>query len=232
MKYSLVIPCYNEGQGLHKLYENCADLVSRADVEVVLVDNGSTDDTPFILAGFESHGGKIKFHTVEENQGYGFGILSGLKVCSGEYMGWTHADLQTDPLDYLKVIKAIDDAPDERWFIKGKRFGRPLVDVLFTSGMSIFETLLMGKRMSDINAQPTVFPRDFYNTWHNDAPYDFALDLFVYYRAKQERLPVKRVPVYFGAREFGQSHWNVDLQSKIKFIQRTISFSLALRRDL
>ncbi|MEK9986366.1 MAG: glycosyltransferase, partial [Opitutae bacterium] len=217
---------------LHKLYDKCAELVGCADVEIILVDNGSTDDTADILATFDSLDDKIKINTVDENQGYGFGILSGLEVSNGDYIGWTHADLQTDPLDYLKVIKTIEEAPGEPCFVKGERFGRPLADVFFTTGMSIFETLLMGTRMSDINAQPTVFPSAFYQSWRREAPYDFSLDLFVYYLAKEQGLPVKRVPVYFGAREFGQSHWNVDLKSKFKFIQRTVSFSLSLRRNI
>jgi hypothetical protein len=43
------------------------------------------------------------------NQGYGFGILSGLKECTGEFLGWTHADMQTDPKDLLKAFNIIKE---------------------------------------------------------------------------------------------------------------------------
>jgi len=38
---------------------------------------------------------------VPVNQGYGLGILSGLRAATGEIIGWTHADLQTDVMDVL-----------------------------------------------------------------------------------------------------------------------------------
>ena len=76
---------------------------------------------------------------VEVNQGYGYGILQGLRQCRGEYIGWTHADMQTDPADILKALEIIE-REQGLVFVKGKRKGRPLFDVFFTAGMSLFET--------------------------------------------------------------------------------------------
>ena len=42
---------------------------------------------------------------LEKNLGYGGGILKGLSLCKGEIIGWTHADLQTDPLDCITAFK-------------------------------------------------------------------------------------------------------------------------------
>ena len=48
--YSLVIPCYNESDNLEELVDQCKRLLcDRQDVEVILVDNGSTDCTPEML---------------------------------------------------------------------------------------------------------------------------------------------------------------------------------------
>ena len=97
--------------------------------------------------------------------------------------------------------------------------------------MSIFETILLGKRLSDINAQPTMFSRKFFETWENP-PNDFSLDLFAYYFAKKNKLTVVRFPVFFGKRLHGISHWNIDFRSKLKFINRTIKYSFKLRINL
>lgn len=48
MKYSLIIPCYNESKSIPELLERCKLLVAQAPIEVILVDNGSTDDSPQI----------------------------------------------------------------------------------------------------------------------------------------------------------------------------------------
>ncbi|MFP3686180.1 glycosyltransferase, partial [Bacillus sp. SIMBA_026] len=87
---------------------------------------------------------RIRTVRVEKNQGYGFGILSGLRAAEGRILAWTHADMQTDPADALKGLALFEQAADpERLFVKGKRHGRPLGDVAFTVGMSAFETLLL-----------------------------------------------------------------------------------------
>lgn len=96
-------------------------------------------------------------------------------------------------------------------------------------GMSVFETLLLGRPLWDINAQPTLFSRAFFETWR-DAPHDFSLDLFAYYQAKRMNLPVYRFPVRFGDRTHGVSHWNFSTAAKWKFIRRTVDFSVQLRK--
>ena len=229
MKFSLVIPCYNEAENLPLLLKRCQGLLSQPGIEVVLVDNGSTDNTQVILRDILSSYPGCRSVRVGENQGYGFGILAGLKASTGDVLGWTHADMQTDPEDVLRGLE-IFDKHGLNCFVKGRRYGRPLGDAAFTIGMSFFETLLLGKSFWDINAQPTMFPRKFFEAWI-DPPQDFSLDLFAYYQARLSRLEIHRFSVLFGERVNGMSHWNVDWRAKRKFILRTIAFSLLLKKS-
>lgn len=230
MQCSLVIPCYNEALNLPKLIERCRALTQDGRVEVILVDNGSSDDTPAVLQQLLADAPGCRSLRVAVNQGYGFGILSGLAVARGDYIGWTHADLQTDPQDILRVLPLIEQAK-QAVFIKGRRQGRPLADVFFTVGMSVFESLLLRTPLWDINAQPTIFPRSFFETWMQ-APHDFSLDLYAYYLARRMGLRVQRIRVNFGARAHGVSHWNVNWRAKWKFIRRTVAFSFGLQAQL
>ena len=230
--FSLVIPCFDEARNLPLLLPRCAEVARRADTEVVLVDNGSRDDTPDVLAELLPRHPGCRSLRVETNRGYGFGILSGLRAARGDVLGWTHADMQTDPADAIAGLERFLGARDpETLFVKGRRHDRPLADVLFTAGMAVFESALMQTAMWDINAQPTLFPRSFFDRWRNP-PYDFALDLFAYYQARRMGLAIERFPVRFGARAHGASHWNVDWRAKLKFIRRTVAYSLELRRRL
>jgi len=229
VRFSLVIPCYNEAANLPLLLERCKG-VAGADTEVILVDNGSTDDSPQVLARLLPAYPGCRSVRVEQNQGYGFGILSGLRAARGEILGWTHADMQTDPQDALRGLELFA-RHGAKSFVKGRRYGRPLADVAFTLGMSVFETLLLGKPFWDINAQPTMFTREFFATWSNP-PHDFSLDLYAYYEARRQGLAVHRFPVHFGDRAHGVSHWNVNWAAKRKFIRRTVDFSLQLRRNV
>jgi glycosyltransferase involved in cell wall biosynthesis len=210
------------------LLKRCEKIVGSFDAEVILVDNGSTDETPILLKEMlpSLHG--LRSIRITENQGYGYGILEGLRAARGEILGWTHADMQTDPLDALRGMAFFERyGPDI--FVKGRRFGRPLGDVVFTVGMSLFESVLLRKQMWDINAQPTMFSRSFFYSW-SEPPHDYSLDLFVYYEAKRISLAVHRFPVLFGERTYGVSHWNVNWLSKRKFIRRTLDFSFNLMK--
>ena len=230
MKFSLVIPCYNEAANLPLLLKRCREVTREPDCEIILVDNGSLDASSDVLhKNLPSYPG-CRSIRLEKNQGYGSGILSGLKVASGDILGWTHADLQTDPQDALRGLKLFE-RHGPNIFVKGRRYGRPFSDVAFTIGMSVFETVLLGKPMWDINAQPTMFSRAFFESWH-EPPRDFSLDLFAYYQARRMGLAVHRFPVRFGERAHGVSSWNVNWAAKRKFIRRTVDFSLQLNKRL
>lgn len=230
MRLSLVIPCYNEAANLPLLLDRCEEVTRRPDIEVVLVDNGSTDNSHAVLENLLPQYRGCRSIRVEKNQGYGFGILAGLRAAKGEILGWAHADMQTDPGDALRALTLFEKYGSDI-FIKGRRYGRPMGDVAFTVGMSFFETVLLRQPLWDINAQPTMFSRTFFETWQ-DPPHDFSLDLYAYYQARCKRLKIHRFPVRFAERAHGVSHWNVDWAAKRKFIRRTVDFSLKLRKSL
>ncbi len=234
IEYSLVIPCYNESRNLPALINRCQTLLNgRENVEVVLVDNGSTDDTQKVLEKILANTSEtnIQIVHVKENQGYGFGIISGLKKCKGDVIGWTHADLQTDPLDFVGAIDIFNNVKHpSNVFVKGDRINRPFKDVLFTRSMPLVEWLLLGSKLWDINAQPTVFSKSFFNSLSN-MPNDFSLDLFVYYKAVNHGMKIERFSVNFGARLTGEGH-NEKLLSKLKYSYKTILYSLKLRKKM
>ena len=226
---SLVIPCYNEALSLPILIEKCESLISD-EVEIILVDNGSSDDTPEILKPYTDNPSGLRSVRVDDNHGYGSGILAGLKVTQGDVIGWTHADMQTDPKDALTALEMYQKSTNSsQLFVKGKRTGRPITDQIFTIGMSIFETLFLMRRMWDINAQPTLMHRSLYSKWQNP-PTDFSLDLYAYYQAKNHGQDIRRIPVYFGPRTFGDSHWNTGMVSRLQFIRRTLAYSWQLSK--
>ena len=143
------------------------------------------------------------------NKGYGFGITSGLTAARGEFISYTHADMQTDPADVLKALEIIKlEKNPQKCFVKGDRKKRPLFDQLFTVGMSVFETLFLGTRLWDINAQPNLFHRDFFHQLKMNCPNDFSLDLYFLYMAKIMNYKVVRFDVFFPNRIFGTSSWN------------------------
>jgi glycosyltransferase involved in cell wall biosynthesis len=219
----IVIPCYNESDSLLKLIDKLSQIDS-PDVEFMILDNGSTDQTPEILDKLVFPN-NVSTYRIEHNQGYGFGIISGLKLMTTDYVGWTHADLQTDPRD---IILFLEDVSKGAKFLKGLRYGRPFIDRFFTGGMSIVVSILFQRVVRDINAQPTILSREAFERWQNP-PTDFSLDLFAYIEAMKSSYKIQRRPVRFGARKYGSSHWNHGLKSRLKFVKRTLVMAFNLR---
>lgn len=232
MKLSIVVPCYNEARNIPLILSGFEKVIARNDVEVVLVNNGSTDDSKRVFDDLLMNYSFARLVNVVENKGYGFGILSGLEKAKGEYIGWTHADMQTDPKDVIKALDIIENGNEgTSVYVKGDRKGRPFFDQFFTTGMSYFETIYMGVRLHDINAQPNIFHRKFFASWENP-PHDFALDLYALYTAKKRKMKVIRFDVLFPERIHGTSSWNTGFASKKKFIKRTLEFSKKLKKSL
>lgn len=228
--FSVVIPCYNEEAGLSELIARCEFVAKQGNGEFILVNNGSTDNTDAVLKQLLDNNKYVRYVTVAVNRGYGFGITEGLNAANAPIIGWTHADLQTDPADVLRAIPIFMNSKSDL-FVKGRRYGRPFADRVFTAGMSVFETLLLGKKLSDINAQPTLFSSQLLESWGNP-PSDFSLDLFAFAKAKKAKIRIIRFPVIFAERKYGASSWNVDFRAKWKFIKRTLAYSFSLRKKI
>ena len=231
IKFSLVIPCYNEENNLPLLIKACKNLLEDPHNELIIVNNGSTDNSSLVLKHISEKHSKIVVVNIKKNIGYGHGILSGLRAANGNILGWTHADLQTNPNDCINALGFFNVKHSDNIFVKGKRYGRPLADSFFTFAMSVFESILLKKKLWDINAQPTIFTRKFYDKFSNP-PNDFSLDLYVYFLALKYKMRVHRFNVFFGKRAYGVSHWNIDYKSKIKFIKRTLKYSIELRKNI
>ena len=54
MKLSIIVPCYNESKNIPLILEKFANVIKRDDVEVILVNNGSTDNSQMVLDELET----------------------------------------------------------------------------------------------------------------------------------------------------------------------------------
>lgn len=234
MALSVIVPCYNEEGNIPALVDRFHQLLLKdAGVEVIFVNNGSTDNSAGVFKSeFAKYPGvQFKVVNVVQNQGYGFGILSGLKNAKGDVLAWTHADLQTDPLDVLIAYDIFEGHDDPFLLVKGSRKKRRLAEAFFTFGMEIWASISLSTRLSDINAQPKLFSKVFFDTIAESAPYDFSLDLYLLYMA-QKKGRIITFPVYFNKRLHGEAKGGGSLKTRIKLIKRTFAYIRKLKREI
>lgn len=230
MLFSIIIPCYNEGDNLKKLMKYINILIRDIrDIEVLLVENGSKDSSSDILKSYLSKKmSNIEIIFVPENKGYGYGIQQALKKARGEYIGWIHADMQLPIKELKKVLYYLKENQEEDIFFKGIRQNRPFQERIFTFGMSFYETILFRKRLYDIGAIPVIFSRNLLKFMTN-IPNDFSIELYTYYIAKKNKFKIIRQKVCIKNREYGRSSWNTGIKSKIKQSHRIIKDSLIIK---
>ena len=233
-KLSIVIPCYNEDENIFPLFEKIKELLKNNDfIELIVVDNGSTDNTlKNIISSDLYNNKKINLLKIKKNIGYGHGIMSGVNIAQGQVIGWCHADLQTEPSDILiAYTKNIEKFKNENLIIKGLRKNRNLFDSIFTFCMSLFASTIFCKKINDINAQPKIFPRSFLQ-YIKDYPKDFSLDLYLLIMAKTNNYRIINHEVLMKKRLFGVAKGGGNLRGKIKLIKRTLFYIVKLKKKL
>ena len=228
---SIVIPCYNEAENIRPLLAAFAAALRAPDLELILVDNGSTDGTAELLRAAAAEFPFLRTVTCEKNLGYGGGILAGLKLAKGSCAGWTHGDMQYAPADIVEAAESLRPFTSEKVFLKGLRGNRAVQEQLFTAGMSLFSALALGLPLRDINAQPTLFSRRLFEGW-TAPPEDFSLDLYAYADALRRGYTVIRRKVTLSRRRHGSSSWNRGLADRLRLAGRMASGILKMRGKL
>ncbi|MBI4634963.1 MAG: glycosyltransferase family 2 protein [Candidatus Rokubacteria bacterium] len=229
------IPCYNEAESLPGLVARFAEVRPRdLHLDLVLVNNGSTDRSAAVLAEVverEQFRTFCRVTTVPHNEGYGHGIWMGLKATNAEYLGWSHGDLQTDPADVFRAFAKLRSMPDHRGvLVKGARQRRDVGGALLTYGMQTMAQLILRQPLRDINAQPKVFHRSLL-AYVVAPPKDLSFDLYVLYVALRAGWKIETVPVSFERRRHGQSKWAVGVRSRWRHISAAVRYMIRLRSE-
>jgi dolichol-phosphate mannosyltransferase len=127
---TVVSPCFNEGGVLRQFHERVSDVCRRVvpDYEIVLVDDGSSDDTWMVMADLASRDPHMVCVALSRNHGHQLALTAGLHYCRGERILIIDADLQ-DPPELLEDMMRLVDAGND--VVYGMRRSR--------SGESVFK---------------------------------------------------------------------------------------------
>lgn len=239
LQFEFVLPCYNEAKSLQILVERCVDAAKRhayspSQFQLVLVENGSRDDSSAIMdqIGKTPLGDWFRKVSVGQNQGYGFGLWVGLQTTTASFVGYSHADEQCDPEDAFRALEKLRSLVAEqecRVLVKGVRTGRKMKDAFVTHVFAILARLLLGGPFEEINAQPKVFHRELLLSFTNP-PKTFAFDLYALYQAYKAGFRILTFPVKFSPRVHGTSNWSAGLRSRIKTIVDMIRYMTYLSK--
>jgi len=230
IEYSIIVPCYNEAENISQLLSEFAAFMTNENAELILVDNGSSDGTAGMEAEMKNLYPFLQWLHIEKNIGYGHGIYTGLKHAKGKYIGYTHADLQTDPNDILRAISIIKELTENQpVFVKGYRTGRGFVSGFFSMAFEYLASLILRYRFREINAQPVVFSSGIFDNL-TKPPLHWGFDLYVYYVACKSNCTIKRLNVLFPSRIYGHSKWQKGFFSRVTFSLKLLKYCFELKK--
>lgn len=155
MQLSVIVPAYNESATIRPLLERV--LRSPIDLEVVVVDDASTDGTAEALRSFNCDA-RVRVVTHAQNRGKGAAIRTGIAHVSGEIVIIQDADLEYDPDDYAVILKKFEDPKisvvyGSRWKLRSNHISSPS---FFLGGVALtaLTNLLYGTHITD---EPTCY---------------------------------------------------------------------------
>ena len=114
MDLSIVIPVYNEGDNLHRLHGELADVLDtfHGSAEIILVDDGSTDRSASILRELAADDSRLRAIRLSRNFGQTAALAAGLAHATGEVIVTLDGDCQNDPADIPRLIAKLDEGYD------------------------------------------------------------------------------------------------------------------------
>jgi glycosyltransferase involved in cell wall biosynthesis len=158
-KVSIVIPVYNEAPAIAELLRRVckAPLPDWCEMEVVVVDDGSTDRTMATIREFtEEHPeyrARVKIHESLINHGKGAALRAGFKIARGDIILVQDGDLEYSPADYPRLLEPFRD--ENVHVVYGSRFleglprGMKWRNLVANLVLSALTTVLYGQRITD-----------------------------------------------------------------------------------
>jgi len=223
-RLSVVLPAHNEEGNIAPLVERLHDILTPelSWLELIVVDDGSSDRTVETLAELEAKG-KVRIVHHEKNKGYGATLRSGFAAARGDYIAFIDGDGQLEPLDMLRLLTHAGP----RQLALGYRAKRqdPLFRVLLGKLFSgVFVPLTIGVSVKDVDCALKVLPRRLLE--EIDLSADGALinaELLAHAKALGYRFHQSPVRHY-------QRHFGEQSGAKLSVIAKVFSELLAVKR--
>lgn len=211
MQLSVVHPCYNEQENIeYTVRETLRWFDGEAhDGEVIVVDDGSTDESPHILQRLSLEDARVKVVTHEKNRGYGIAVRSGCDAAMNEYVAFVDSDGQFKIEDLNRLIPGLKDHD----FVPGRRLRRadPFIRNIFGKVLGILNLLFFGMWIRDVNCGMKIFTRELWPTIRPVYGTEKFFNTELYLRLKNdgeswEQIPVPHYPRRAGTQTGGSVH--------------------------
>ncbi len=199
---TVLMPVFNEQSTVKEIVSRCLLVELPLEVDLVIVDDGSSDDTSKVLAGFADD--RVRVITHGANRGKGAALRSGLAEATGDLVIVQDADLVYDPNDWRTLLTPV--LAGQALVVYGNRFagaGRNMSGLhkLGNRFLSIVTSVLYLKRLNDMETCYKLFDRRVLEPIHVVSDrFDFEPEITA--KVLRQGYDIVEVPISYAGREF------------------------------
>jgi glycosyltransferase involved in cell wall biosynthesis len=164
--YSIILPAFNESARIGSSLEKALAFVreQRWNVEIIVVNDGSRDDTADIVRNFMIHAPELRLLENPGNHGKGYSVRNGMLNARGDILLFSDADFSSPILESIKLIAAIEQGADvaigSRWLLAETQTKRqPLLRQFVGRAYNLLLRLVLGLPYKDTQCGFKAFTR-------------------------------------------------------------------------
>ena len=202
---SIIIPVFNEAESLPALFNELKNEFGiSSHVQIVFVNDGSTDNSQKIIEKAISENSSWKMVGLYRNYGKSVALQAGIESSSGELIATLDADLQDDPKELIKLI----DKSKKYDLVVGWKINRldPLEKRIASKIFNFFIRVFSGLKIKDSNTGIKIFKREVAESLNLYGGRHRYIPLL----AHQKNFSVAEVAVKHRKREFGESKYGTE----------------------
>tara|TARA_B100000989_G_scaffold232658_1_gene179459 strand:+ start:1495 stop:2526 length:1032 start_codon:yes stop_codon:yes gene_type:complete len=244
IKLSIIIPVYNEDRYILKLLKELKIYFNINTVEILIVDDGSTDNSLEIIENFQKkneHKFILKIIKINLNSGKGSAIQRGIKMSVGEYVLLQDADLELDTKDSNKMYQMIKSDLEIKCifgsrYISGKlKRNNYFFNSLVGKINSLIFNIFFSQSLSDVHCGLKILHRDVINNIKLSLN-DFGIEIDLASQIVRNNFFIYEygVSYYFRTKEQGKKiNWIDGLKSfyylfKVRFVDNTWDVNISI----
>ena len=191
-RLSFFFPAYNEEENVERTVElalrELAPLVDGS-LEVLIVDDGSSDRTPQLADALAAGDSRVRVHH-QRNRGYGGAVKAGFGNASGELICFSDGDLQFDLSEMRRLLDRLAEAGEALGGVIGYRIKRrdPFHRIFIAKTYNAIVSVAFGLRVRDIDCAMKLFRREVFDGLRLDAEGPFlSAEMLIKLRARGVR---------------------------------------------